>query len=143
MASQQLVAPKLKNVNMRDKRTSPQSDDSALVRQIRETHSPGRSHSVNVNQILQVIEEIFHRASHSTAGVLVVVPYPICFCYKILKLKRRTLRNSSVYCGHQLLYLLCRVHENLQLRWRTGPLCLVLMSCSTDCLISYKRSIAR
>ncbi|PQQ08154.1 protein SIEVE ELEMENT OCCLUSION B-like [Prunus yedoensis var. nudiflora] len=71
MASQQLVAPKLKNVNMRDKRTSPQSDDSALVRQIRETHSPGRSHSVNVNQILQVIEEIFHRASHSTAGVLV------------------------------------------------------------------------
>ncbi|BBH03745.1 hypothetical protein Prudu_014695, partial [Prunus dulcis] len=58
MASQQLVAPKLKNVNMRDKRTSPQSDDSALVRQIRETHSPGRSHSVDVNQILQGTREL-------------------------------------------------------------------------------------
>lgn len=61
--------------------SAPQSDDSALVRQIRDTHTPGRSdsHSVDVNEILQVIEEIFHRTPRGHAGGLLVFASPILF----------------------------------------------------------------
>ncbi|XP_050377785.1 protein SIEVE ELEMENT OCCLUSION B-like [Argentina anserina] len=69
MASHPLKpAPKIQNVAGRDKREYSKSDDTALVRQIRETHTPGRSHLVDVKPILHVIDEIFNRSSVGTDG---------------------------------------------------------------------------
>ncbi|XP_004299166.1 PREDICTED: uncharacterized protein LOC101294943 [Fragaria vesca subsp. vesca] len=65
MASTPLkLGPKMR----RENRGSLQSDDTALVRQIRETHVPGRSHIVDVKPILHVTDEIFHRSSVVTDG---------------------------------------------------------------------------
>ncbi|XP_024168504.1 protein SIEVE ELEMENT OCCLUSION B [Rosa chinensis] len=61
-------APTMQNVIRRDRRGSMQSDDTALVRQIRETHTPGRSNIVDVKPILHVIDEIFHRSTAGTDG---------------------------------------------------------------------------
>lgn len=80
MASTQLkLAPKQQNLIRRDRRSgSSQSDDTTLVRQVRETHTPGRSHIVDVKPILRVIDEIFHRSRLGTeGGVLLVFSNPI------------------------------------------------------------------
>lgn len=75
MASTPLkLGPKMR----RENRGSLQSDDTALVRQIRETHVPGRSHIVDVKPILHVTDEIFHRSSVVTdGGILLVISCPI------------------------------------------------------------------
>ena len=66
-------AAKMQDMTRRDKRGYSQSDDTALVRQIRETHAPGRSHIVDVKPILHVIDEIFHRSSVGTDGSILLV----------------------------------------------------------------------
>ncbi|XP_068306797.1 protein SIEVE ELEMENT OCCLUSION B-like [Pyrus communis] len=107
MASQQyqLAAPKQ---IPRDKRTmsAPQSDDSALVRQIRDTHTPGRSdsHSVDVNQILQVIEEIFHRTPRGHAGGLLGTPEHLD------TVEDRTPLSSADAVFHGLSYLIQKIY---------------------------------
>ncbi|KAK9926763.1 hypothetical protein M0R45_023976 [Rubus argutus] len=69
MASTQLkLGPKQQNL-MRDRRSgSSQSDDTALVRQVRETHAPARSYMLDVKPVLRVIDEIFHRSRLGTEG---------------------------------------------------------------------------
>lgn len=79
MASTQLkLAPKQQNL-MRNRRSgSAQSDDTALVRQVRETHAPARSYMLDVKPVLRVIDEIFHRSRLGTeGGVLLVSSNPI------------------------------------------------------------------
>ncbi|KAM0979417.1 hypothetical protein ACFX13_015557 [Malus domestica] len=121
MASRQhqLTAPtQIQYSNRRDKRTSSSSlsDDSSLVRQIRDTHIPGRSdHSVNVNQILQVVEEIFHRASHGHAGVLLGTRE------HLETAEDKTTLSSADVVFHGLSYLIQKIYCEISCQCSGGP----------------------